>query len=77
MCVDTGEKPSTLRVKREGSVAGQRRRGSDIFLGNLKRKRGHTVFSEANSFFSKSKKLHVLTPKGMRERKLISLGRGK
>lgn len=51
MCVDTGEKPSTLRVKREGSVAGQRRRGSDIFLGNLKRKRGHTVFSEANSFF--------------------------
>lgn len=51
MYADTGGKPSTLRVKREGSVAGQRRRGNDIFLGNLKRKRGHTVFSEANSFF--------------------------
>lgn len=55
MYADTGGKPSTLRVKREGSVAGQRRRGNDIFLGNLKRKRGHTVFSGANSFFQKVK----------------------
>lgn len=62
MCVDTGEKPSTLRVKREGSVAGQRRRGSDIFLGNLKRKRGHTVFSEANSFFFQKVKSFTFSP---------------
>lgn len=49
MCAATGGKPSTLRVKREGSVAGQREE-NEGFLGNLKRKRGHTVFSEANSF---------------------------
>lgn len=46
------EKSSTSRVKREGRVAGQRE-DNDGFLGNLKRKKGHTVFSEANSFLKK------------------------
>lgn len=46
------EKSSTSRVKREGRVAGQRE-DNDGFLGNLNRKKGHTVFSEANSFLQK------------------------
>lgn len=54
MCAAPGGKPSTLRIKREGNVAGQRG-DNDVFLGNLKRKRGHTAFSEANSFLQKVK----------------------